>query len=196
MSIYLCDTNVISELARPQPNVGVLAWAATVVSISLSVITVEEIFYGLAWKPQPRIRAWFASFLETRCSLLPVTPNIAKHGGQLRGEMQARGKARSQADMLIAATAHLHQLTLVTRNGRDFDDCAISLLNPFRKTTYRNSSASRRSGSKGTGGWSGRQGRKFHAEVLRVLRLILKAAGNKVVARRPLSPLLSRLSQR
>ncbi len=132
MSIYLCDTNVISELARPQPNAGVLAWAATVVSISLSVITVEEIFYGLAWKPQLRIRAWFASFLETRCSLLPVTANIAKHGGQLRGEMQARGKARSQADMLIAATAHLHQLTLVTRNVRDFDDCAISLLNPFR----------------------------------------------------------------
>jgi predicted nucleic acid-binding protein len=130
--MYLCDTNIISELARPRPNAGVLAWAATVVSINLSVITVEEIFYGLAWKPHPRIRAWFETFLDTHCTLLPVTIRIAKHSGQLRGELQARGKARTQADMLIAATAHLHQLTLVTRNVSDFEDCAVPLLNPFR----------------------------------------------------------------
>ena len=130
--MYLCDTNVISELTRPGPNPGVLAWAETVVSISLSAITVEEIFYGLAWKPNPRIRSWFEAFLASRCTLLPITVDIAKHGGQLRGELQTRGKARTQADMLIAATAQLHQLTLVTRNVRDFEGCAISLLNPFR----------------------------------------------------------------
>jgi predicted nucleic acid-binding protein len=42
---FLCDTNVISELARPQPNSGVMDWIATVPSISLSVITLEEILY-------------------------------------------------------------------------------------------------------------------------------------------------------
>jgi predicted nucleic acid-binding protein len=130
--MYLCDTNIISELARPRPNPGVVAWAEMVVPINLSIITVEEIFYGLAWQPHPRIRAWFEVFLDTHCTLLPVTVHIAKHGGQLRGELQARGKVRTQADMLIAATAHLHQLTLVTRNVSDFEDCAIPLLNPFR----------------------------------------------------------------
>lgn len=130
--MYLCDTNIISELARTRPHAGVLAWAETVVSVHLSVITVEEIFYGLAWKPHARIRAWFETFLDAHCILLPVTVHIAKHGGQLRGALQARGKVRTQADMLIAATAHLHQLTLVTRNVSDFEDCAIPLLNPFR----------------------------------------------------------------
>jgi predicted nucleic acid-binding protein len=52
--MYLVDTNIISELARPAPNAGVLAWAGTVTTIILSVITLEEIFYGLTWKPSPR----------------------------------------------------------------------------------------------------------------------------------------------
>lgn len=52
----------MSELARPVPNDGVLAWADTVVAIHLSVISVEEIYVGLAWKPHPRIRAWFETF--------------------------------------------------------------------------------------------------------------------------------------
>jgi predicted nucleic acid-binding protein len=49
----------------------------------------------------------------------------------LRGQFQARGVTRSQADMLIAATASLHGLTLVTRNVQDFDGCAIAVINPF-----------------------------------------------------------------
>ena len=55
LAMYLVDTNIISELARPMPNAGVLAWASTVTTIALSVITLEEIYYGLAWKPHPRI---------------------------------------------------------------------------------------------------------------------------------------------
>jgi predicted nucleic acid-binding protein len=129
--MYLGDTNIISELARPVPNAGVSAWAETVVAIHLSVVSIEEIYFGLAWKPQPRILAWFDTFLETRCTILPVTVDIAKRCGTLRGNLQAQGKTRSQADMLLAATAQLHQLTLVTRNTRDFEDCAIALLNPF-----------------------------------------------------------------
>lgn len=129
----LCDTNIISELARPRPNPGVLTWASTISAIALSVISVEEIFYGLAWKPRPKIHAWFEEFLESRCAILPVTAAIAKRCGYLRGELQAKGHARTQADMLIAATAQVHQLTLVTRNVQDFTDCHIPLLNPFRE---------------------------------------------------------------
>jgi predicted nucleic acid-binding protein len=131
--MVLCDTNIISELARPRPNPGVLAWASTVSSIALSVISVEEIFYGLAWKPHAKIRAWFEEFLESRCAILPVTADVAKRCGHLRGELQAQGHARTQADMLIAATAQVHQLTLVTRHVQDFTDCHIPLLNPFRE---------------------------------------------------------------
>ena len=90
----LCDTNIISELARPRPNSGVMAWASTVSSIALSVVSVEEIFYGLAWKPHPKIRVWFEEFLESRCALLPVTVDIAKRCGHLRGELQAKGQTR------------------------------------------------------------------------------------------------------
>ncbi|MEQ9484212.1 MAG: hypothetical protein RIG27_18290 [Coleofasciculus sp. F4-SAH-05] len=49
----------------------------------------------------------------------------------MRGQLRTQGKPRSQADMLIAATAQVHQLTLVTRNIRDFEDCGILTLNPF-----------------------------------------------------------------
>jgi predicted nucleic acid-binding protein len=132
MTTFLCDTNVLSELVRLRPNAGVAEWAQKVSSISVSAITVEEIAYGLAWKPNPRILDWFGSFLRDFLEILPITAEIAGRSGRLRGTLQARGKTRSQADMLIAATAQFHGLTLVTRNARDFEDCGLSLLDPFR----------------------------------------------------------------
>jgi toxin FitB len=128
---YLVDTNVIGDLARPRPNAGVLTWAGQVTSISLSVVTLEEIQFGLSWKPNPRISSWFEGFLADQCRVLPVTDEIARRGGDLRGRLRARGRTRSQADMLIAATAAVHRLTLVTRNQGDFDDCGVTVLNPF-----------------------------------------------------------------
>lgn len=65
----LVDTNVISELAHNQPNPGVVAWAKTVSDISLSVVTVEGIFFDLTWKPNPRIQSWFEAFLNTYCHI-------------------------------------------------------------------------------------------------------------------------------
>jgi toxin FitB len=128
---FLCDTNIISELARSRPNPGVLEWSQGVSSIAISVITVEEIFYGLSSKSNAKIQAWFQEFLKTQCQIMPITPEIARCCGELRGNLRTQGKPRSQADMLIAATAQIHQLTLVTRNIKDFEDCNISLLNPF-----------------------------------------------------------------
>jgi len=60
-----------------------------------------------------------------------ITPEIARRSGEMRGIFQARGKTRSVQDMLIAATAQVHQLVLVTRNVSDFEDCALTLLNPI-----------------------------------------------------------------
>ncbi|WP_292748459.1 hypothetical protein [Nostoc sp. NMS4] len=58
------------------PNPGVTAWSGTVTSINLSVITIEEIYYGLTAKPNARIQNWFDNFLFTHCQILPITRNI------------------------------------------------------------------------------------------------------------------------
>jgi toxin FitB len=92
--------------------------------------SLEEITFGLNAKPNPRIQDWFQQFLRI-CQIIPLMPEIAQHAGELRGTLRTRGIIRSQADMLIAATAHIYQLTLVTRNIRDFENCNIVLLNPF-----------------------------------------------------------------
>jgi toxin FitB len=128
---FLCDTNIISELVRPQPNPGVLIWVRNLSDINISVITVEEIFYGLTSKPNIKIQNWWENFMQNHCQILPITAEIAKLCGQLRGQQRLIGKTVTQADMMIAATAQIHQLTLVTRNIRDFDSCGIPLFNPF-----------------------------------------------------------------
>ena len=129
--MFLCDTNVLSELARRDPNQGVIVWANSVTAIVLSVVTVEEIAFGLAWKPNIRIRTWFEDFLAAHCEVLPVNGEIARRCGELRGELLKKGSVRTQADMLIAATAQVHGLTMVTRNVKDFEDCFVPILNPF-----------------------------------------------------------------
>lgn len=126
----LLDTNVVSELCRQRPNPGVAAWAVDVMDFSLSVVTVEEVAYGLAWRPNARISAWFEGFLQ-RCPVWPLTLDIARRAGEWRGAFAGQGIVRSQADLLIAATAQRHGLTLVTRNVRDFQGCGIALLDPF-----------------------------------------------------------------
>jgi toxin FitB len=128
---FLVDTNILSELARPRPNDRVVAWARTVVKVALSVITLEEIQFGLAWKPNPRVQAWFDRFVSEHCEIYAVTAEIAAAAGRLRGGLAARGVSRTQTDMLIAATAQVERLTLVTRNVRDFAGCGIPLLDPF-----------------------------------------------------------------
>ncbi len=128
---WLTDTNVLSELVKPRPNGGVVEWARTVERVTVSVITVEEILFGLAWKPNRRILQWFTQFFATACDVLPITQAIAERAGTLRGELRSHGITRSPADMMIAATAQVHDLTLVTRNTRDFEGVRVELLNPF-----------------------------------------------------------------
>jgi predicted nucleic acid-binding protein len=129
---YLCDTNVLSELARPAPNPGVLAWAAEIRNVSISAITIDEVIFGLTLRPNARILAWFEEFLANSCQVLDVTPAVVRLAGAMRARLAGRGQVRTQADMLIAASAAAHGLTLVTRNTKDFAGCGVDLLNPFR----------------------------------------------------------------
>lgn len=66
-----------------------------------------------------------------RCRVFPITEAVARCAGTLRGQLRAAGETRTQADMLIAATAQVHQLELATRNVRDFRGCGLALLDPF-----------------------------------------------------------------
>ncbi len=131
MNNDLWDTNILSELTRPVPNKCVIDWVAKVSTIYLSVITVDEIYFGLKRRPNVRIQQWFENFLAHDCQILSVTTEIAKYAGELCGQLSLKGQVRSQADMLIAATAVVHELRLITRNERDFQDCNITIINPF-----------------------------------------------------------------
>lgn len=128
---FLCDTNVISEVMKRLPNPRVRSWLAAQESICMSVIGVEEIHVGLTHKNAEKQLRWFGKFLRLRTDVLPVTLAIAVRCGILRGNFRRRGIARTQADTLIAATAYEHDLTLATRNVRDFEDCDIRIFNPF-----------------------------------------------------------------
>ena len=127
----LVDTNVISELMRPRPNAKVQAWAERQEAFDLSVVCVEEILFGLRARPSSRLLSWFEEFVDHYCRVLPISAAIARRSAEVRAELRARGKPRTQADMLIAATAFEHGVALVTRNVKDFEGCGIPLLNPF-----------------------------------------------------------------
>jgi predicted nucleic acid-binding protein len=136
---FLLDTNVPSELTRLSPDARVSAWvgAQDTASLYLSVVSVGEFRKGFCLLPQGRRRMqleqWLEEFLlpffATR--ILPVTQAIANRWGVLSAECQARGTPLNTADGMIAATALSHNLTLVTRNTRDFAQLGVDLLDPW-----------------------------------------------------------------
>ena len=132
--MHLADTNIASELMRQRPDAGVQRWVLGLERVAarvvISAMSVDEIIFGLERKPHMAKMLWFESFLRNS-TVLPVTESIAQRAGEMRAQLATRGQVRSQADMLIAATAQVHALTLVTRNVRDFDGCGIAVLNPF-----------------------------------------------------------------
>lgn len=102
--------------------------------IAISVISLEELAYGVAHAPaarRPKLASWLDSMLDSVAQILGVTPAIARASGDLRAARDASGGPVAQADMLIAATALVHGLTLATRDVGDFDGCGIVVIDPF-----------------------------------------------------------------
>ncbi len=130
----LADTNVISEFVKKTPDAQVMQWLQTVELLAISVITLEEAHFGLAWQPNARKLTLFNALVQQMHPVYPITPAIAQRAGILRGQFQAQGISRSAPDMLIAATAIEHQLVLATRNVRDFVGCGVQIVNPFEWT--------------------------------------------------------------
>lgn len=108
-----------------------MAWSGRNRPFSFSVVSLEEVWYGFSLRPSARMAREFSFLLDTFAEIIPVTDAIARRCAVLRAAQARRGHVRSQADMLIAATAYEHGAVLVTRNVADFSGCGVRLLNPF-----------------------------------------------------------------
>lgn len=131
--MYLVDTNVVSEARRGTPEAVAWMRAADAASIHLSVITLGEIRRGwiMKEKSDPRAAAAIRHWLERlrhdhRANILPVSDMIALAWGRT-----AALRTRGVADGLIAATAMVHGLVLVTRNVGDFVDIDLPVIDPW-----------------------------------------------------------------
>ncbi len=133
--MYLIDTVVLSELRRRQRDAGVVAWMARQhqEDCYLSVVSLGEIERGIARKraSDPRfaedLAAWLDRLLRLHGQrLLPVDLAIARRWGRLSAAL-----GHDSADLLIAATALEHGLTVVTRNLRHFTPTGVATLNPW-----------------------------------------------------------------
>ena len=132
--MYLLDTNVVSELRRPRPHGAVLNWIADVPAEQLfvSAVTVGEIQAGIEITREQdeakaeELGAWLDKVLASY-GILPMDALAFREWARL---MHGRSGAMTE-DAMIAATAMVHRLTVVTRNVADFDDLGVDYVNPF-----------------------------------------------------------------
>ena len=139
MKGYLVDTNIPSELTRPKPEPLVVAFQDDVGKerVYLSVLTLGEMGKGVAGLSDGNRKNRLQTWLNTEMRLwfadrvLPVTEAIAVRWGLLAGLAKRRGTPVSVVDGLLAATALEHDLTLVTRNVKDFKGLDVNIFNPW-----------------------------------------------------------------
>jgi len=136
---FLLDTNVVSEWTKPRPDSGVADWLARVDedSVFLSVVTFAELRHGIerlpAGKRRKQLDEWLHSDLLLRFEqrILPADIAVADEWGRLVARHESAGRPIHAMDALIAATAVVHTLTLVTRNASDFA-ASIKTVNPWK----------------------------------------------------------------
>ena len=133
--MFLIDTMVLSELRRRERDPGVVSWIASQrqEDCFLSVVSIGEIERGISKRrvADPAFARQLADWLDALLRLhgqrlLPVDLAIARRWGQLSAALGHQG-----ADLLIAATAQEHGLTVVTRNLRHFSPTGVATLNPW-----------------------------------------------------------------
>lgn len=133
---YLVDTNVLSELRNRKADAKVVAWmqARPRQSLYLSVLTLGEIRKGIEGVGDPAFRQILTDWLEVELSnyfvgrLLSIDEQVADRWGRMQA---SAGRTLPAIDGLLAATALQHDLTLVTRNVKDFERLGLQLVNPW-----------------------------------------------------------------
>jgi len=136
--VYLLDTNIVSELRRPRPHGAVLAWLRDVPAAEIYVpaVTIGELQAGveITREQDPakaaEIEAWLERVMET-ANVLPMDARIFRAWARL---MHRRPDDLIE-DAMVAATAAVHNLTVVTRNVRDFERLGVKTFNPFSAPT-------------------------------------------------------------
>jgi toxin FitB len=136
--MYLLDTNVVSELRKPRPHGAVLAWlqATPEVDLHLSALTLGEIQAGIELtrdqdgSKAAEIEAW-VDLVASSYKVLPMDGETFRVWARL----MHRKSDTLYEDAMIAATAVVHRLTVVTRNVADFAHFEVSVLDPFKPAT-------------------------------------------------------------
>ena len=141
MSGFLLDTNIISELIKPNPEPNVKEWIENIDEslLYLSVLTLGEIRRGIATLPQSRRRATLEAWLEKELRarfeerVLDVDEEVADRWGLLTAAARNNGIGLPVIDGLLAATALEHNLTLVTRDIGEIPLLGVAVFNPWVK---------------------------------------------------------------
>jgi predicted nucleic acid-binding protein len=132
--VILLDTVVVSELRKARPNPRVIAWMRSLneADVFLSVVTIGEIERGIRKLRDVdfanTLTRWLEDLLRFYADrILPITPDIARRWGRLSADLGNEG-----ADLLVAATAAAHGLTVATRNVRHFAPTGVPVFDPFK----------------------------------------------------------------
>lgn len=136
---WLLDTCVVSELVRPRPKASVVRWMRErdESELYLSVVTIGELEKGIAKLPDsPKrlvLEQWVRRDLPERfrARLLSIDAGVASRWGAIAGASEARGQPLPVVDALIAATALVHGLVVVTRNTEDLERCGARCFDPW-----------------------------------------------------------------
>ncbi len=133
---YLIDTNVLSELRRREPDASVVRWLERrpATGLYLSVLTLGELRKGIEALPEGERKRALVDWLEIELlgffagRVLPIDARVADRWGYLAAQV---GRPMPAIDSLLAATALTHDLTLVTRNRRDFQYPGLAVIDPW-----------------------------------------------------------------
>ncbi len=134
---FLVDTNVFSEPAKPKPEKRVVTWLREhEQDLYISAITVGELRRGIERLPEGKRKAQLQVWLVDLCDrmkgrVLSYNTSAAHVWGQLKARWDREGTSIPSLDSQIAAIAHRHGLTIVTRDTSDFKKAGVDVLDPF-----------------------------------------------------------------